>query len=56
MEIEINWEVINSEESFYDIFLSQVKAPEWHGLNLDALADSIITGSKLKLYLMVIII
>ena len=45
MEILINWEVISSEESFFDVFLPQVEAPEWHGRNLNALADSIITGS-----------
>ena len=44
MEIIINWEKINSEEDFYNEFLPQVKAPDWHGRNLNALADSIITG------------
>lgn len=45
MELIINWKEINSEKLFYDIFLPQVKAPKWHGRNLNALADSIITGS-----------
>ena len=44
MEIIVNWKVIDTEEMFYEQFLSQVNAPEWHGRNLDALADSIITG------------
>lgn len=45
MEIVIDWSLIKSEEQFYDVLLSQVGAPEWHGYNLDALADSLITGS-----------
>jgi len=44
LEIIVNWGLIKSEKSFYEIFLSQVKAPDWHGHNLDALADSIISG------------
>ena len=35
----------NSREDFYNAFLSAVGAPEWHGHNLDALNDSIGTGS-----------
>jgi len=44
LEIIVNWVFIKSEKSFYEAFLSQVKAPDWHGHNLDALADSIISG------------
>lgn len=44
MEILVNWKEIDTEEMFYDQFLPQVSAPEWHGRNLDALADSIVTG------------
>ena len=44
MEILVNWKEIETEELFYDQFLPQVSAPEWHSRNLDALADSIITG------------
>ena len=44
MEIVVNWEEIDSEEMFYEKFLPQVSAPEWHGRNLDALADSVVTG------------
>ncbi len=35
---------MQSEEEFYENFLPQVKAPDWHGRNLNALRDSIITG------------
>ena len=45
MEIVINWEGIKTEEEFYSDFLPQLDAPNWHGRNLDALADSLITGS-----------
>jgi RNAse (barnase) inhibitor barstar len=45
MEILIDWSLIKSESQFYDVFLPLVEAPNWHGHNLDALADSLITGS-----------
>jgi RNAse (barnase) inhibitor barstar len=32
-------------DDVYDAFFGAVGAPEWHGRNLDALADSISTGS-----------
>jgi len=44
MEIIIDWEKLENEEEFYNSFLSQVEAPEWHGHNLDALNDSVVTG------------
>ena len=44
MEILVDWEKINSEEEFYSVFLPQVKAPDWHGRNLDALNDSVVNG------------
>lgn len=44
MEILVDWKKIEKEEDFYNMFLPQVKAPEWHGRNLDALADSVVTG------------
>lgn len=44
MKIFIDWRTIDSYEQFFDIFLPQVKAPVWHGKNLDAFSDSIITG------------
>jgi len=37
-----NW---RKEEDFYRAFLGAVKAPKWHGHNLDALRDSLIVGS-----------
>jgi len=45
MEILIDWSLIESEDQFYDVLFSQIGAPEWHGHNLDALVDSLITGS-----------
>ncbi|PHR90378.1 MAG: hypothetical protein COA76_01610 [Moritella sp.] len=44
MEIVIDWNIFESEQEFYDSFLPQVSAPEWHGQNLDALGDSVVTG------------
>ena len=44
MAVLLDWSEISSEEKFYDVFLPQVKAPEWHGRNLDALNDSLVTG------------
>ena len=44
MEIIIDWEKIKSKDDFYNCFLPQVKAPSWHGRNLDALNDSLVTG------------
>ncbi len=44
IEIIIDWKKINSEDAFFEIFLPQVSAPEWHGRNLNALGDSIVTG------------
>ena len=36
-----------SKDNFYDAFFQAVRAPEWHGRNLDALWDSI-TGRDLN--------
>ncbi|TOG87866.1 hypothetical protein CGI92_23500 [Vibrio parahaemolyticus] len=44
MEIFIDWKSIISPEEFYRLFLPQVKAPDWHGNNLDALNDSLVNG------------
>ncbi|MDP2596565.1 barstar family protein [Alteromonas stellipolaris] len=44
MKIFIDWKTIDTYEHFFDAFLPQVKAPDWHGKNLDALSDSLITG------------
>ena len=45
MEIVVDWNQINSEEQFYNLLLPVLEAPSWHGRNLDALADSLVTGS-----------
>lgn len=44
MEVTIDWQKIITKESFYEVFLPQLNAPEWHGHNLDAVADSVIAG------------
>ena len=44
VKILIDWAKIESIAAFYDSFLRQVKAPTWHGRNLDALRDSLIGG------------
>ena len=44
-EVKIDWKEIKSVSDFYNLFLPQVGAPEWHGDNLDALSDSLVTGS-----------
>ncbi len=45
MKIFIDWKGITTEEDFYQQLLPQLKAPSWHGHNLDALNDSIVTGN-----------
>lgn len=44
MEIVIDWKNISTPEEFYSLFLPQVDAPGWHGHNLNALNDSLVTG------------
>ncbi|GAB2199470.1 barstar family protein [Sessilibacter sp. MAH3] len=44
MQVTIDRGKVHTEEDFYNTFLPQVSAPKWHGRNLDALADSVITG------------
>ncbi len=44
MTIIIDWELISAPKDFFSQFLPQVKAPEWHGYNLNALNDSLVTG------------
>ncbi len=44
MKIFINWQKVDSVEEFYNKLLHQIEAPEWHGHNLNALRDSLITG------------
>jgi hypothetical protein len=42
--VVVDWAVCRSEAEFYDMVLPQCGSPAWHGRNLDALADSWITG------------
>lgn len=44
MNVILDWALIETEDDFYKLFFAQVKAPEWHGKNLNALSDSIIVG------------
>lgn len=44
MKIFIDWKEVTTEGDFYNSMLSQLEAPDWHGRNLDALADSLING------------
>lgn len=43
-KIVLDWSQVSSEDDFYDQVLPQCGAPSWHGRNLDALADSWVTG------------
>ena len=45
MKVFVDWGKITAPEDFYLQVLPQVEAPEWHGENLDALADSLVAGS-----------
>ena len=49
MKIFIDWSKIQELEDYYLQLLPQLEAPEWHGKNLDALADSLVTGSINKI-------
>lgn len=44
-EIIIDWSLIQKIDDFYESFFDQVKAPSWHGRNLNALSDSLVAGS-----------
>jgi len=44
MKVVIDWNEVQSVEGFYDNFLPKIEAPDWHGRNLNALRDSIVTG------------
>ena len=45
MKIYIDWKKIDKVDEFYSQLLPQLEAPDWHGRNLDALSDSLVTGS-----------
>ena len=42
--IVVDWQEIIDIEGFYSHILKQIEAPKWHGRNLDALQDSLVTG------------
>jgi RNAse (barnase) inhibitor barstar len=42
--VTVDWSKIMREEDFYNTILPQCGSPKWHGRNLDALADSWVTG------------
>lgn len=42
--ILIDWSRIRCTDDFYDVVFKQCGSPEWHGRNLDAIADSWIAG------------
>jgi RNAse (barnase) inhibitor barstar len=44
-ELVLNGADWTTKDDVYDAFFRAVGAPEWHGRNLDALADSISGGS-----------
>ena len=44
VEIIIDWKALSSIDEIYASIFSQVQAPPWHGTNLDALNDSLVTG------------
>lgn len=48
MNIIVDWGNIETVDDFYDLFLPQVDESVWHERNLDALADSVITGDMKK--------
>lgn len=45
MELVLNGAEWTTRDDVYDSFFRAVGAPNWHGRNLDALRDSIATGS-----------
>jgi hypothetical protein len=42
--ILIDWSKIRCFDDFYDLVFKQCRSPEWHGKNLNAIADSWIAG------------
>lgn len=42
--IVLDWSVITTTEMFFENIFSQIKAPDWHGDNLNALYDSMVVG------------
>ena len=44
-EIRLEGRGWKTRDDLYNAFLAAMEAPNWHGRNLDALRDSIVTGS-----------
>jgi RNAse (barnase) inhibitor barstar len=44
-KVLIDWKKIKNKNDFYKDFFSQTEAPNWHGENLNAVNDSMVTGS-----------
>ncbi|MEP3653815.1 MAG: barstar family protein [Litorimonas sp.] len=44
-EVHIDWAGSHSKVDVLKSILEQVKAPDWHGLGLDALEDSLVIGN-----------
>ncbi len=42
--VHINWADIDEEGELYKTLLLQLRAPSWHGHNLEALADSVLSN------------
>jgi len=47
-EIKIDWREINTLDEFYRVIFKQIDPPNWHGKNLNALNDSLVTGDICK--------
>jgi len=42
--VVIDWQEITDIECFYTHIFKQIEAPKWHGKNLNALQDSLVSG------------
>jgi RNAse (barnase) inhibitor barstar len=47
-EIKIDWSEISTVDDFYRVIFNQIDPPDWHGRNLNALNDSLVTGDICK--------
>jgi len=43
-DIVLDWENFTTIDAFFKSLFEQVKAPDWHGDNLNALYDSMVVG------------
>lgn len=44
MKIYIDWNLISKVDDFYSQLFPKLEAPDWHGRNLNALRDSLVSG------------